>query len=557
MAKSAAARKRYRQRRAALKKAVMPAAKRKASRRSIPKAAVSAVSRMLSTMPKKRKQRVAGRGRAAQIVRALKGVQTVGDGISVGKTVHNQSKQVMHVPLRREKVVNLLGSAVYSFNQYVINPGNYILFPWLSTIAANFQFYKFKTLIFSYEQEEYGASGSVVSAGKVIFATEYDVGATMALNSFPDDRAMENEYNSDKGAPFAEIFHDVLAGDHTLKHMPLKDYVVNYSNNQLGQANSDNKFFDMGVTQLAVSGTADSSSEIGELYVTYELDLIKPKQIETVDSVLLLAAHISENPVNTASATVPFGNSVFGPLETTNGYIPRNPTSFPLAGTGNSSGVANNVAFSMAVVTGVASANIVMPSVGTYLLAAVWQHSGGAITTVPAVTFNFPSNVSLQSGGFDDASASRRSGIDSSLAASYFVGMVTVSSSCPYTGNLAAGLLSANVVTFGGNAGMNSATMDLYVSQVPNDFLALAPILRSKPDLAAKIFSIEQSLERVNRMLSSTSSSCFVEPESDEDLVKIKSRAVSALSVRSATSEESKALDDAERAERSTFRLKK
>jgi hypothetical protein len=52
----------------------------------------------------------------------------------------------------------------------VINPGNPLLFPWLSRMAANFESYSFQMLEFGYFSEV-----STATAGRIILAVDYDV----------------------------------------------------------------------------------------------------------------------------------------------------------------------------------------------------------------------------------------------------------------------------------------------------------------------------------------------------------------------------------------------
>lgn len=210
---------------------------------------------------------------------AMRGMKTTTDGISIMKTVHNSSVIEDHFALRREKVANIIGTTNTSLNVNLalyLNPGNSVLFPIFSQIASTYEQYRVETLVFSYETESYAASGSNVSAGKVILATDYNPSGSQ----FTSDTQMENYFNSDRGAPFCEIVHDVLLGDHALKDMPEKAYFVNSSANLAVPTGdtSSNKFYDLGLFQLATQANASASAEIGELYVTYSFTMIRPRQ---------------------------------------------------------------------------------------------------------------------------------------------------------------------------------------------------------------------------------------------------------------------------------------
>jgi len=214
------------------------------------------------------------------------------DGLNKSAVVHNGSTIEDTFALRREKVCNVTGTtsgvlSIIAANQYYLNPGNTVLFPIFSQIAATYEQYRVNTLVFSYETEAYTAVGNNVSAGKVILATNYDPDDA----NFTSDTQMENYANSDRGAPYCEIIHDVLGGDHALKEEPLKSYYVNSSANLIAPTSNSTqgKFYDLGNFQLATQSNA-GAVEIGELYVTYSFTMIRPKQ-QTPLGQSVIAAH--------------------------------------------------------------------------------------------------------------------------------------------------------------------------------------------------------------------------------------------------------------------------
>lgn len=207
------------------------------------------------------------------------GKNTVTDGISIMKTIHNSSVIEDTFAPRREKVSNIIGTTSTTLSiisQLYLNPGNSVLFPIFSQIADTYEQYRVNSLFFSYETEAYAASGTNVSAGKVILATNYDPADPV----FSTDTQMENYFNSDRGAPYCEIIHDAIGGDHALKDEASKAYYVNKSANLIAPTSDSTggKFYDIGNFQLGCQGNASSSAEIGELYVTYSFTMIRPKQ---------------------------------------------------------------------------------------------------------------------------------------------------------------------------------------------------------------------------------------------------------------------------------------
>jgi len=273
-------------------------------------------------------------------------------------------------------------------------------------------------LVFSYETEAYTASGSNVSAGKVILATNYDPSDA----AFTTDQQMEDYSNSDRGAPYCEIVHDVLGGDHSLKNEPLKNYFVNSSANTQAPTgdSSQGKFYTIGNFQLGCQGNASASAEIGELYVTYSFTMIRPKQ-QTPLGQNLVCAHVVEGAAATAAAA---GSAFLG---TTAGLV-RSGSTLNV--------VATKSTFSL-------------PALGRYLVSAVFQGSvtvnatfspGANISNATILVDNSLSEVAGTSGGY---------------------------SLCMYACDVnVAGTGSGNLITISGLTNLASGTADILISQI-------------------------------------------------------------------------------------------
>jgi len=245
----------------------------------------------------------------------------VSDGLNRALQMHNNSSIIDHFPRRMEKVTDLAFTSATFNNQYkyYLNPGNTELFPIFSRVAAVYEQYRCNFLRFHYVTEAYTASGSNVSAGKLMLATNVDPDDP----SFLSATTMENYTGSDRTVPFSSITHDPLGVMKKLKnkqgrsHMPLNEYFVYPSGNLPAPVNTPAKFYDMGLFQLASSGlpAAATNIEIGELYVEYQFDMIRPRDVSSVGAGLL-ACHIREYPGATASAANPFGSGGHGVLAT-------------------------------------------------------------------------------------------------------------------------------------------------------------------------------------------------------------------------------------------------
>lgn len=245
----------------------------------------------------------------------------VSDGLNRALQMHNNSSIIDHFPRRMEKVTDLAFTNTLFNNQYqyYLNPGNTELFPIFSRVAAVYEQFRCNFLRFHYVTEAYTASGSNVSAGKLIMATNVDPEDPKFLSA----TQMENYTGSDRTVPFSSITHDPLSTMRKLKnkqgrsHMPLNEYFVYPSGNLPAPVNTSAKFYDMGLFQLASSGlpSAATNIEIGELYVEYQFDMIRPRDVSSVGAGLL-ACHIREYPGATASSANPFGSGGHGVLAT-------------------------------------------------------------------------------------------------------------------------------------------------------------------------------------------------------------------------------------------------
>jgi hypothetical protein len=148
---------------------------------------------------------------------------------------------------------------------YPINPGQALLFPWLSTIAKQFERYQFEKLAFIFKKEvsEFNAAGA---AGKVIMSVDFD-----AADPPPGTKQQMEDTVPHADAMPCQSFS-----------LPISPLDLN-STNTLGRfvrtgglpGGTDIKTTDVGNLNVATQGVP-SNVEIGELHVAYRIRLIKP-----------------------------------------------------------------------------------------------------------------------------------------------------------------------------------------------------------------------------------------------------------------------------------------
>lgn len=374
------------------------------------------------------------RGRGGNRIRGASSWNGVSDGLNNGVVIENDSTIEDRFPRRTEKIQNINGSSAFTLTPsggLYINPGNSVMFPIFSQIASTYEEYRCNYLEFKIGTEAYTAVSSTASAGKVIMATSFNVDAS----AFANDTQMENYEGMTKAPPFVSFKHDVLKAHRKRKgrgnsangrnnDLSLNNYFVYSSGNSAGPSNSTDKFYDIGLFQLATASNA-VTTEIGELYVTYSFTMIRPKaQVPSGNN--LLQAHIVEGAAATGSNTNPLG---------TTGGVLRGGSTLP--------SVCTKTTFTL-------------PVAGTWAISM--QFNNGAVTAVP--TYTLGANLAYDT-ILKDTTVGAIDAVSSGVSVSQLV--VTVSAS---------GTAAANTFTFtGGLTNFVTGTTDIIITQVSTGLL--------------------------------------------------------------------------------------
>lgn len=188
--------------------------------------------------------------------------------------MHKNDQSVM---VRHKEFIGEIKSSVDFKVQYSLelNPGMADTFPWLSNIARNYQEYRFKGVIFHYVPTSGSAVASTNNAlGSVMMQTSY-----RATDTPPDSkRELLNEYWSTETAPFETTCHPIECNP---SENPFNIQYVR----QVALPEGDNLLmYDLGVTHVAVSGQQANDVVLGDLWVTYEVELKKPILYSNVTS---------------------------------------------------------------------------------------------------------------------------------------------------------------------------------------------------------------------------------------------------------------------------------
>jgi len=181
----------------------------------------------------------------------------------------------------------------FQIQSFPINPGMYQTFPWLSqVVGGSFQQYRVNGMVFHFRSMSADALNSTNTAlGSVVMATEYD-----SLDAeFASKIEMENTDFGVSSKPSCDVIHGIECARSQTTISEL------YVRNEAAPSGGDLRLYDLGRFSIATTGFQAASVNIGELWVTYDISLLKPIMAVPADVALVAVYNI------TPSATAPMG----------------------------------------------------------------------------------------------------------------------------------------------------------------------------------------------------------------------------------------------------------
>jgi hypothetical protein len=205
------------------------------------------------------------------------------------------STRQTNIVSHREYLGDIFGTAGFNNTSYPLNPGVATTFPWLSSIAQNYQQYKFHGVMFEFKSliTDFVTSGA---PGVVVMATNYNSDVPI----YTTKQEMENSEYAVSVKPTCDLMHGVeCATNQTV----LSELYIRSGSVPAGQ---DLRLYDLGNFQFATQ--ANPVQDLGELWVTYIVEFFKPTLPADVGGNVLSA--------NTARGSVtitnPFGTTSSG-----------------------------------------------------------------------------------------------------------------------------------------------------------------------------------------------------------------------------------------------------
>lgn len=235
--------------------------------------------------------------------------------------VQNSSNGV--IIRHKEFLSDVPSSAAFTSLIIPLNPALPDSFPWLSRVAQNFEEWLPRGIIVEYRTT---SSDTLLAAnpalGSVIIATQYN-----SVNpDFVNKQQMENYEGAISCKPSVSMIHQV----ETKKSQNVQDEY--YTRVEAPPANADIRMYDLGKVQVSTVGSQTTGNIIGEIWISYEVELRKPKIpadpiVEAAHWSLLAATVTGETPVIPAGTNAPSnqaGVAAGAGVQPFGGWVPNN-----------------------------------------------------------------------------------------------------------------------------------------------------------------------------------------------------------------------------------------
>lgn len=221
-------------------------------------------------------------------------------------TMHNESMSIRFS--HREYLTDISSSTLFNISSWEINPGLASTFPFLSSLADSFEKYRFHGLAFYYKSTSAVALNSTNTAlGTVCMATNYDITDPI----FSTKQQMESTWMATSGPPASSQLHGVECA----KKMESIQY--HYVRSGDLHEGADKAFYDIGRFNIATIGQ-QATSNIGELWVTYDVELIFPRLVRGGTGQSVMATVVSWDSANWTAGSYlgapDYGHSIKGKL---------------------------------------------------------------------------------------------------------------------------------------------------------------------------------------------------------------------------------------------------
>lgn len=195
------------------------------------------------------------------------------DSVPGFKNIGPRSTIITHREFIQDVVSSSAGTGPTAFDNvsFRIQPGDAETFPWLSQVAQNYEQYQFLGLIFEYKTTS-GSMSSTPQLGTVVMATQYNILSQPFINK----QEMENYEFACSTVPSKTVIHPIECDPKQTQcggifNVQTSQYTAN--------STSDQRLYDLGRFNIATVGMPVAQETVGELWVSYQCLLLKPRLV--------------------------------------------------------------------------------------------------------------------------------------------------------------------------------------------------------------------------------------------------------------------------------------
>ncbi|QMW68730.1 capsid protein [Crucivirus-250] len=195
---------------------------------------------------------------------------------SVGNSsTHPDGLTISH----REYIGDVITSATaktFAISDFDLNVNNPQTWEWLTQIACNYEEWVPEGILFYFKSTSGEAfTSNDASLGTVIMATNYNP----YNKPFETKAEMESYEFCTNGPPTNDLIHMIECDPH---EGSISTYYVSSVNSSANVGLMDKRFNTLGTFYIATTGFQGTNVNIGELWVTYQVTLLKPKLYESL-----------------------------------------------------------------------------------------------------------------------------------------------------------------------------------------------------------------------------------------------------------------------------------
>lgn len=168
----------------------------------------------------------------------------------------------------REYLGDIKATQAFTLQSFLIQPGLADTFPWLSQIANSYEQYRLRGVLFEFKSTSSDAllsSSTSTALGSVSMSTDYDV----ADNPPSSLRQMLNFEYSCSSKPSCSFIHPIEC------KKALTAQSMLYTRSTAVPAGFDQRLYDFARFNIATEGMQADGGVLGQLWVTYEVELYK------------------------------------------------------------------------------------------------------------------------------------------------------------------------------------------------------------------------------------------------------------------------------------------